>query len=148
MVFTKQYNWSTPFMCSEVDTFSLKINPRIRKQRLLEQMNGLNIQERILLTKIMNEPKYLKLKCKAGLKQAPGSMCIMLEEEDEDTCQYKIINKSSFADIIYSQHIVNNPIWNKRLFAHDGMTQKCKVSQTQRFTWESVLHQKLLRVSF
>lgn len=43
LMFTKQYNWSTPFMCSEVDSFSLKINPRIRKQRLLEQMNGLNI---------------------------------------------------------------------------------------------------------
>lgn len=43
---------------------------------------------------------------------------------------------------------MNNPVWNKRLFAHDGMTQKCKVGQTQRFTWESVLHQKLLRVSF
>lgn len=96
----------------------------------------------------MNEPKYIKLKCKADLKQALGSMFIILDEEDEDTCQYKILNKSSVADIIYCQHIVNNPVWNKRLFAHDGMTQKCKVGQTQRFTWESVLHQKLLRVSF
>jgi len=109
-------------MCSEVDAFSLKINPRIRKQRLLEQMNGLNIQERILLTKIMNEPKYIKIKCKADLQQAVGSMFIIFDEEDEDTCQYKILNKSSIADIIYCQHIVNNPIWNKRLFAHDGMT--------------------------
>lgn len=49
-------------------------------------MNGLNLQERMLLTKIMNEPKYLKVKCKADLKQAQGSMFIIIDEEDEETC--------------------------------------------------------------
>lgn len=43
MMFTKQYNWSSPFMISEVDQFTLQIRPHVRKQRLQEQMNGLNL---------------------------------------------------------------------------------------------------------
>jgi hypothetical protein len=86
MIFTKQYNWSSPFVISEVDNFTMKIQPHVRKQRLSEQMNGLSIQERILLTKIMHEPKYLKIKCKADIKQAYGSMFIIIDEEEEETC--------------------------------------------------------------
>jgi len=122
MLFTKQYNWSSPFMISEVDQFTLKVHPHVRKQRLLEQMNGLNLQERILLTKIMNEPKYLKVKCKADLKQAQGSMFIIIDEEDEETCQYKIMNLSKNIEIVYSQHIVNNPLWDESLCFHDRLT--------------------------
>ena len=76
-------------------------------------MNGLSLQERILLTKIMNEPKYLKVKCKADIKQALGSMFIIIDEEEEDTCQYKIVNQSKNIDINYCQHIVHNPMWNQ-----------------------------------
>jgi hypothetical protein len=76
-------------------------------------------------------------------------MFIILEEEDEETCEYKIMNNSQNIDIMYCQHIVNNPMWNQRLFIQDGLNvQKCKSGQTQRFNWDSVLHRKILRVSF
>jgi hypothetical protein len=65
-------------------------------------MNGLNLQERILLTKIMSDSQYLKVKCKADVKQAPGSMFIILDEEDESTCLYKVMNSSEKIEIIYT----------------------------------------------
>jgi hypothetical protein len=96
----------------------------------------------------MNDSQYLRVKCKADLKQALGSMFIVIEEEDEETCDYKIFNQSKNIEIMYSQHIINNPLWNSRLMINDRMTQKCKTGQSARFTWDSCLHQKLLRVSF
>jgi hypothetical protein len=56
MIFVKHYRWSSPFMISEVDSFTLKIRPHVRKLRLKEQMYGLNSAEKQLLTKIMGEP--------------------------------------------------------------------------------------------
>ena len=94
LMFVKHYNWSTPFMISEVDNFTLQIRPYVRKQRLQEQMNGLNLQERTWLTKIMSESKYLKLRCKTDIPQANGSMFVVIEEEKEENCEHQIINES------------------------------------------------------
>lgn len=65
--FKKQYDWSSPFIINEVNQFTLKVHPRLRKQRLQDEMAGLSRGERILLTKIMNEPKFVNVRCKADL---------------------------------------------------------------------------------
>jgi hypothetical protein len=89
----------------------------------------------------MSGMKYLKIRCKGDLKQAQGSMFVVIEEEDEETCEFKIINESAQVEINYTQHIVSSPIWNERLGIVDQQMQKCKVGSQNRFTWESVLHQ-------
>ena len=66
-MFVKQYNWSTPFVVSEVDSFTLQIRPSVRKERLQEQMNGMSIQEKTELTRIMSESQFLKIRCKTDL---------------------------------------------------------------------------------
>jgi hypothetical protein len=50
----------------------------------------------------MSDSQYLKVKCKADVKQAPGSMFIILDEEDESTCLYKVMNSSEKIEIIYT----------------------------------------------
>jgi hypothetical protein len=64
-------------------------------------MNGLNLKERILLTKIMGKSQFLRVRCKADLKQAVGSMFIVIDEESEDNSEYRIVNDSSAIDLHY-----------------------------------------------
>lgn len=148
MLFIKQYSWSSPFMICEVDQFTLQVRPNVRKQRLKEQMNGLNVQERMLLTKIMSQSQFLRVKCKADLKQAYGSMFVVIEEEDAATCEYKIMNSSKHLECTVAQHIVSSPLSSPSLHIKDQIAQRCKPGEVTRFTWDSVLHQKILRLSF
>ena len=148
MVFVKHYQWSSPFMISEVGNFTLRIKPHIRKQRLKEQMAGLNSLERQLLAKIMNQSQYLRIKCKGDLRQAAGSMFVIIEEEDEATCKFKIQNESKYIVMHYAQHIVSSALWNQKLHISYAREEKCKPGQSTRFTWESLIHQNVLKASF
>lgn len=73
-------------MMSEVDAFTLKISSQVQKKHINDKMVGLTNQERILLHKLLFEPKFIKVKCKANLKQAIGSQLIIIEEENEEMC--------------------------------------------------------------
>ena len=55
-------------MMSEVDAFTLKISSQVQKKHINDKMVGLTNQERILLHKLLFEPKFIKVKCKANLK--------------------------------------------------------------------------------
>lgn len=109
---------------------------------------NLGVAERGQLMHMMSDPKYLRVYCKANLKQAVGSMLIIFEEEAADACQYVVVNKSASVELTYCQHIVNNPVWSKRININEATVQRCRPSQQQRFSWDSVLHQKVLRLSF
>lgn len=135
-------------MVSEVGNFTLRIRPNIRKQRLQEQMSGLNSLERQVLTKIMNQSQYLRIRCKGDIRQATGSMFVIIEEEDEATCKFKIVNESKYITMHYAQHIVSSALWSQKLYINYAHEEKCKPSQSLRFTWESLIHQNVLKVSF
>lgn len=118
-------------MISEVDQFTLKIAPDLARTRLQEQMNAANlaVAERGQLMQMMSEPKYLRVYCKANLKQAVGSMLIIFEEEAADACQYIVVNKSASVELTYCQHIVNNPVWSKRININEATVQRCRPCQ-------------------
>lgn len=138
-MYVKQYSWSSPFIISQVNDFTLRIRPHVRKQRLQEQMIGLNNLEKKLLNKIMNESQYLRVRCKGDIKQAGGSMFIIIEEEEYATCKFKIINESKHLKMHYCQHVVSSALWNQKLFIN-AIEDSSQPGETKRFTWDSVIH--------
>jgi hypothetical protein len=46
-------------------------------------------------------------------------MFVIIEEEEETTCKFKIINDSKKIQIHYTQHIVSSALWNQKLNIND-----------------------------
>lgn len=57
------------------------------------------------LGKQLQESQYLDIVCKTSSGFNIGSMFIVVREEDEENCEYKIINESKSVDLLYYQHI-------------------------------------------
>ena len=75
-------------------------------------------------------------------------MFIVIEEENEETCEHKVVNETNRVHVNYCQDVVGNPLLHQRLCINDHMLQTCKSGQSNRFTWDSLLHHKVLKLSF
>lgn len=101
---------------------------------------------------MVNSAEYLRINCVTDVGQNMGSMFVLISEEKEEHCDYKIINESENFDMVYRQHF-NMASMQPRLVT---MGLKCyvddktrlKSEHESRFTWTSMLHDKLLCLSF
>lgn len=80
------------------------------------------------------------------------SMFIVIEEEQPETCEYMIHNESILFDMLYKQHITVSNI-NIRQTALNNLRfenpeKRLSSGSNERFTWSSVLHDKLVALSF
>ena len=101
---------------------------------------------------MLEEPEYIKISIKTEIGENVDSMFVVIEEEQVETCEYKIHNESLLFDMLYQQHIISSTI-NIRNTAlnnlkFDNPEKRLKVGKQERFTWSSVLHDKLVSLSF
>jgi len=50
--------------------------------------------------KMLFREKYLKISCKTDLSDEMGSMFVIIKDEPEEFCEYRIINESANFDLV------------------------------------------------
>lgn len=75
-------------------------------------------------------------------------MFVILSEEEERECQYKIINDSTKVDLLFCQEPVEKLNFSNRLYVSRSSPQRCRSKTHQRFTWDGVYLGKVLRIAF
>ena len=156
----RQYKWSCPFEISAVQQLSLKIVARELDPDAAKLLGSIqDSKKREELMKELNEAYHLRVICKTDLGGGTieGSLFAVIGDAEEDQCEYVITNESKRFSLAYSQHILASQIPQKvqPLLRCDfeneeqclGASADGTVSSTP-YAWASVLHHKLLRVSF
>ena len=149
----KTYKWSCPFLISNVAKFSVRVAAQeisASNQKALSQASDKD--EHTQLTKQLHEPAYLHIQCSTDAGGQTGNMFVIVRDEDEDKCEYKIVNKTKSVDLLYYQHIDRAKVPH-RLSGLDSSkllqkNRRLKAGQTYRYSWGSVLHEKILCISF
>lgn len=81
-----------------------------------------------------------------------GSMFVVVRDEDEERCEYKIVNETQSVDLLYYQFIdkakIPPGLASLDVSKHLQRNRRLKCGQSYRYSWGSVLHDKLLCVSF
>ena len=50
--------------------------------------------------KLLFREKYLKISCKTDLTAEMGSMFVIIKDEPEEFCEYRVINESTSFDLV------------------------------------------------
>ena len=68
----------------------------------VNQFNALpNTDQKDMLKSTLQEDRFLRVTCKTDQGDCLGSMFIVIRDEDEQKCEYRIINESENVDLIY-----------------------------------------------
>lgn len=104
------------------------------------------------MLKWLNESHYFDVKCCSDTEGTLGSMFVVIRDEEESKCEYKIVNESKAVDLLYYQHIdaakVPQRLAGLNLSKYVQRNRRLKSGQSYRYSWGSVLHDRLLCVSF
>jgi hypothetical protein len=111
--------------------------------------------ERASAVREMSRPIYVRVVCRTGVAgdgtAKLGSIFIVISEEPEDLASYMLRNESAHIALCYRQQL------GAALYLASGATVDAQrihndewvLNQgSERFVWASVLHQRLLSVSF
>lgn len=60
-----------------------------------------NLEQKDALFKILNGSSYVKVSCKTDLGENMGSMFVVITDELEEKCEYKVVNETKLVDLIY-----------------------------------------------
>lgn len=101
--YTKRYSWSNPFQISSVAQFTVKLGAQEEiDEQDAKQFKGLpNASQKSMLKAQLKEGQFLRVTCKTDQGDCLGSMFIVIRDEAEDQCEYKIVNESENIDLIY-----------------------------------------------
>lgn len=100
--FSKQYSWSCPFQISSVAQFTVKLGAHELDDQSVKRINALpNTDQKSLLQSVLQEDQFLRVTCKTDQGDCLGSMFIVIRDEVEQKCEYRIINESENIDLIY-----------------------------------------------
>jgi len=100
----KSYHWSNAFVISAVSKFTLKLNaaPSDAATASIAKLKAKDQRQRV--SRLVNSAEYLRINCVTDAGQNMGSMFVLITEEEEEHCEYKIINESENFDMVYRQH--------------------------------------------
>lgn len=148
----KQYQWSNAFVISAVSKFTLRLNAAASEASAASIAKLKTKDQKQRVSRAVSSAEYLRINCVTDVGQNMGSMFVLIAEEKEEHCEYKIVNESENFDMVYRQHF-NMASMQPRLvtmslksYVDDNVRLKC--GHEARFTWTSMLHDKLLSLSF